>query len=129
MFSMPCCPGDDFNVGLMLELRLEFRTWELNGIILSVADPRGTSLSLELINGAVSAESIVCRWFFTHFSCLENFSIFKKNSYNKNFSILLSFWPKIFFVLYNSPIYKAISVISCMTQSGLISAQMQPCIR
>ncbi|XP_063877309.1 laminin subunit alpha-1-like isoform X1 [Scylla paramamosain] len=45
--------SDDFNVGLMLELRLEFRTWELNGIILSVADPRGTSLSLELINGAV----------------------------------------------------------------------------
>ncbi|XP_050712288.1 laminin subunit alpha-1-like isoform X2 [Eriocheir sinensis] len=53
-------PGDayaiysnDFNVGLMLDLRLEFRTWELNGIILSVADTRGTSLSLELINGAV----------------------------------------------------------------------------
>lgn len=45
--------SDDFNVGLVLELRLEFRTWELNGIILSVADPRGTSLSLELINGAV----------------------------------------------------------------------------
>ncbi|XP_042207400.1 laminin subunit alpha-2-like [Homarus americanus] len=45
--------SDDFNVGSLLELRLEFRTWELNGIILSVADPRGTSLSLELVNGAV----------------------------------------------------------------------------
>ncbi|KAK3855199.1 hypothetical protein Pcinc_038380, partial [Petrolisthes cinctipes] len=45
--------SDDFNVGPLLELRLEFRTWELNGIILSVADPRGTSLSLELLNGAV----------------------------------------------------------------------------
>lgn len=51
---MSCLTGDDFNVGLMLDLRLEFRTWELNGIILSVADPRGTSLSLELVNGAVS---------------------------------------------------------------------------
>ncbi|XP_064107459.1 laminin subunit alpha lam-3-like isoform X1 [Macrobrachium nipponense] len=53
-------PGDafaiysnNFNVGPLLELRLEFRTWELNGVILSVADPRGTSLSLELVNGAV----------------------------------------------------------------------------
>ncbi|KAG0726288.1 Laminin subunit alpha-2 [Chionoecetes opilio] len=46
--------SDKFNVGLMLELSLEFRTWELTGIILSVADPRGTSLSLELINGAAS---------------------------------------------------------------------------
>ncbi|XP_071547005.1 laminin subunit alpha-1-like isoform X2 [Panulirus ornatus] len=45
--------SDDFNVGSLLELRLEFRTWELNGIILSIADPRGTSLSLELMNGAV----------------------------------------------------------------------------
>ncbi|KAK8738879.1 hypothetical protein OTU49_003716 [Cherax quadricarinatus] len=45
--------SDDFNVGSLLELRLEFRTWELNGIILSVADPQGTSLSVELVNGAV----------------------------------------------------------------------------
>ncbi|XP_063590781.1 laminin subunit alpha lam-3-like isoform X2 [Penaeus indicus] len=53
-------PGDayaiysnNFNVGALLELRLEFRTWELNGIILSVADPTGTALSLEMVNGAV----------------------------------------------------------------------------
>lgn len=53
-------PGDayavysnNFNVGALLELRLEFRTWELNGIILSVADPSGAALSLEMVNGAV----------------------------------------------------------------------------
>ncbi|KAK7085775.1 Laminin subunit alpha-2 [Halocaridina rubra] len=53
-------PGDafaiysnNFNVGPLLEMRLEFRTWELNGIILTVADPKGPSLSLEMVNGAV----------------------------------------------------------------------------
>ena len=38
-----------------MELRLEFRTWELNGILLSIADTeRKTSLSMELSNGEVN---------------------------------------------------------------------------
>ena len=68
-------PDNNFNVGPLLELRLEFRTWELNGIILSVADPRGTSLSLELVNGAVS--NIVCL-----FQSLWVFVFIRVNGYN-----------------------------------------------
>ncbi|CAA9998731.1 unnamed protein product, partial [Nesidiocoris tenuis] len=54
-------PGDafaiykkKFNVGSLLELELEFRTSEMNGILLSVAEPQGyPALSLELNNGKV----------------------------------------------------------------------------
>lgn len=46
--------GDEFSVGPVLEFALEFRTWELNGVLLSVADEAaGTSLALEIVNGAV----------------------------------------------------------------------------
>ncbi|RZF45582.1 hypothetical protein LSTR_LSTR014741, partial [Laodelphax striatellus] len=54
-------PGDayaiyekKFNVGNLLELELEFRTSEMNGILLSVSQPENyPSLSLELHNGKV----------------------------------------------------------------------------
>ena len=46
---------NDFSIGSVLEFALEFRTWELNGILMSVADTStGTSLALELVNGGVS---------------------------------------------------------------------------
>ncbi|KAL7642435.1 UNVERIFIED_CONTAM: hypothetical protein RMT77_006996 [Armadillidium vulgare] len=45
---------DKFQVGPLLELQLEFRTWEHDGVLLSVAGPNNnTALSLELDNGAV----------------------------------------------------------------------------
>uniref|UniRef100_A0A0A9YKQ2 Laminin subunit alpha-1 n=1 Tax=Lygus hesperus TaxID=30085 RepID=A0A0A9YKQ2_LYGHE len=54
-------PGDayaiyknKFNVGSLLELELEFRTSEMNGVLLSVSEPQGyPALSLELNNGKV----------------------------------------------------------------------------
>ncbi|KAF2361238.1 Laminin G domain [Trinorchestia longiramus] len=54
-------PGDayaiyssELSIGPLLEFALEFRTWELNGVLLAIADAaEGTSLALELINGAV----------------------------------------------------------------------------
>ncbi|XP_066906769.1 laminin subunit alpha-1 [Halyomorpha halys] len=54
-------PGDayavyknKFNMGTLTEFELEFRTSELNGIILSVSEPEGyPALSLELLDGKV----------------------------------------------------------------------------
>uniref|UniRef100_T1HX12 Laminin subunit alpha-2 n=1 Tax=Rhodnius prolixus TaxID=13249 RepID=T1HX12_RHOPR len=54
-------PGDayaiyknKFNVGSLIELELEFRTSEMNGVFLSVSEPQGyPALSLELQNGKV----------------------------------------------------------------------------
>lgn len=44
-----------FHVGALLELELEFRTSEMNGILLSISEPVGyPALSLELYNGKVS---------------------------------------------------------------------------
>jgi laminin alpha 1/2 len=46
-----------FEVGTMLELELEFRTAELNGVLLSVSEPPGyPALSLELLDGQVSGK-------------------------------------------------------------------------
>lgn len=43
-----------FNMGTLLDIELEFRTSELNGIILSVSEPQGyPALSLELHDGKV----------------------------------------------------------------------------
>lgn len=51
--------GNELRVGPLLEFGLEFRTWELNGVLLSVADPvAGTSLALEMLNGDVSVQII-----------------------------------------------------------------------
>jgi laminin, alpha 1/2 len=45
----------NFNFGKYLELELEFRTSDLNGILVSIAEPVGfPALSLELNNGNVS---------------------------------------------------------------------------
>ncbi|XP_065339678.1 laminin subunit alpha lam-3 [Cloeon dipterum] len=54
-------PGDafavyqnTFHVGSMFELELEFRTSELNGVLLSVSEPHGyPALSLEILDGQV----------------------------------------------------------------------------
>nr|XP_018899369.1 PREDICTED: laminin subunit alpha-1 [Bemisia tabaci] len=54
-------PGDafaiyenEFDVGSLIELEIEFRTSEMNGIILSVSQPEGyPALSLQFINGKV----------------------------------------------------------------------------
>lgn len=51
---MPVFTETKFNVGALLELELEFRTSELNGILLSVSESVGyPALSLELHNGKV----------------------------------------------------------------------------
>lgn len=45
----------DFEVGGLVDLELEFRTSEMNGILLSVAEPQDyPAMSLELDNGKVS---------------------------------------------------------------------------
>lgn len=45
-----------FHVGKYLELQFEFKTSELNGVLLSVAEPVGfPALSIEMHNGRVSA--------------------------------------------------------------------------
>lgn len=44
----------NFNVGKYLELQFEFRTSELNGVLLSVAEPNGfPALSIEIFGGMV----------------------------------------------------------------------------
>lgn len=44
-----------FHVGSMFELELEFRTSELNGVLLSVSEPPGyPALSLEILDGQVN---------------------------------------------------------------------------
>lgn len=44
-----------FHVGKYLELQFEFKTSELNGVLLSVAEPVGfPALSIEMYNGKVS---------------------------------------------------------------------------
>lgn len=44
-----------FHVGKYLELQFEFKTSELNGVLLSVAEPFGfPALSIEMHNGKVS---------------------------------------------------------------------------
>lgn len=43
-----------FNINKIVEIQLQFRTSELNGILFSVSDPTGyPALSLELYNGKV----------------------------------------------------------------------------
>lgn len=47
----------NFHVGKYLELEFEFRTSELNGVLLSVSEPVGfPALSIELHNGKVKNE-------------------------------------------------------------------------
>lgn len=47
-----------FHVGKYLELQFEFKTSELNGVLLSVAEPFGfPALSIEMHNGKVSFTS------------------------------------------------------------------------
>jgi laminin alpha 1/2 len=54
----------EFNVGKHLEIEMEFKTSELNGILLSVSESTGTpSLSIEISDGVVSNET-------THEMCL-----------------------------------------------------------
>lgn len=44
----------NFNVGKYMELQFEFRTSELNGVLLSVAEPNGfPALSIEILGGIV----------------------------------------------------------------------------
>lgn len=48
-------PERNFQVGKYLELQFEFRTSEMNGMILSIAEPVGfPALSIELHKGKVS---------------------------------------------------------------------------
>lgn len=45
----------NFQVGKYLELEFEFRTSEMNGVLLSVSEPNGfPALSIELYGGKVS---------------------------------------------------------------------------
>lgn len=47
-------------MGSLIEFELEFRTSELNGIILSVSEPEGyPALSLELLDGKVNTEYFI----------------------------------------------------------------------
>lgn len=66
----------NFNIGKILEMELSFKTSELNGILLSVADRDGfPALSLELKEGNVSFNSI-----FGYFRGSFDFSVvFYKN--------------------------------------------------
>lgn len=44
-----------FHVGKYLELEFDFRTSELNGVLISVAEPNGfPALSIEMHNGKVN---------------------------------------------------------------------------
>lgn len=44
-----------FHVGKYLELEFDFRTSEMNGVLISVSEPNGfPALSIELYNGKVS---------------------------------------------------------------------------
>lgn len=46
--------GEDFRVGAMADIQLEFRTTELNGVLLSVSERKGSpSLSLAIDDGTV----------------------------------------------------------------------------
>lgn len=51
----------EFNVGKHLEIEMEFKTSELNGILLSVAEPPvgSPSLSVEIFNGKVYLLSLI----------------------------------------------------------------------
>ena len=59
-------PGDayavyssDFRVGPMADIQLEFRTTELNGVLLSVSEKKGSaSLSLYIDDGSVTTSTI-----------------------------------------------------------------------
>lgn len=58
-----------FHVGKYLELEFEFRTSELNGALLSVAEPVGfPALSIEMNNGKVRSRLRFCNSFFFFFS-------------------------------------------------------------
>lgn len=49
----------NFDIGKLLEFKLDFKTSELNGVLLSVTESAGTpSFSLELQNGNVSYFSL-----------------------------------------------------------------------
>lgn len=46
-----------FHVGKYLELEFEFRTSELNGVLISISEPNGfPALAIELHNGKVRQE-------------------------------------------------------------------------
>jgi laminin alpha 1/2 len=50
----------DFTVGKHLELEMEFKTSELNGILLSISEAAGTpSLSIEISDGNVRKISLM----------------------------------------------------------------------
>ena len=52
--------GNDFRVGPMADIQLEFRTTELNGVLLSVSEKRGSaSLSLSIDDGSVTNQTHV----------------------------------------------------------------------
>lgn len=51
--------GTNFEVGGLFEVELEFRTSEMNGILLSIAEPEGyPALSLELDGGKVKKKYV-----------------------------------------------------------------------
>lgn len=46
---------NEFNVGKHLEIEMEFKTSEMNGILLSISEPSGTpSLSIGIYDGKVN---------------------------------------------------------------------------
>lgn len=60
--TIPLVSERNFQVGKYLELRFEFRTSEVNGVILSVAEPNGfPAISIELHKGKVRGSGYFCR--------------------------------------------------------------------
>ena len=54
--------GTDFRLGATADIQLEFRTTELNGVLLSVSERKGSpSLSLSIDDGTVSNQSFLKR--------------------------------------------------------------------
>lgn len=81
-----------FQVGKYLELRFEFRTSEVNGVILSVAEPVGfPAISIELHKGKVRLNTKItfshCSEIFSKFYFFEQKKIEKKIE-EKNLNLL-----------------------------------------